>query len=218
MDIRIKTITCVAALGALALFCSGAAIAQVGAPPAQSPNAQPGQPYPHQMYPDNTNTAPDQAGTNAMADSDFAKDAAQGGMAEVKLGQLAQEKGSSDAVKDFGKRMVQDHTEANDKLKHVASDENMNLPTGLSKKDQRTYDRLSQLSGSAFDRAYARDMVRDHETDIAAFQREAQNGQNNAIKDFASQTLPTLQDHLKMAREMEKTVGATSKSSAGGSQ
>jgi putative membrane protein len=144
---------------------------------------------------------------SATADAHFAKEAAQGGMAEVKLGQLAQEKGSNDSVKSFGKRMVDDHSKAGDKLKEVASRESITLPTDLSVKDQATYDRLSKLNGAAFDRAYARDMVKDHETDVAAFQREANAGRNDSLKSFASETLPTLQDHLQQAKQMMKTVG-----------
>lgn len=142
-----------------------------------------------------------------MGDAHFAKGAAQGGIAEVRLGQLAQEKGSNDTVKSFGKRMVDHHSKAGDKLKEVASRESIALPTDISAKDQAIYDRLSKLNGAAFDRAYARDMVKDHETDVAAFQREANGGKTDSLKSFASQTLPTLQDHLKQAKEMMKTVG-----------
>jgi putative membrane protein len=145
----------------------------------------------------------------AMGDARFAKEAAQGGMAEVKLGQLAQEKGSSDSVKSFGKRMVDDHSKAGDKLKEVASRESITLPTDISAKDQAVYDRLSKLNGAAFDRAYARDMVKDHETDVAAFQKEANGGKDDSLKSFAAETLPTLQDHLKQAKEMMKTVGGS---------
>jgi putative membrane protein len=148
----------------------------------------------------------------AMGDSHFAKEAAQGGMAEVKLGQLAQEKGSNDSVKSFGQRMVDDHSKAGDKLKEAASKENITLPTDISPKDQATYNRLSKLSGAAFDRAYAKDMVKDHETDVAAFQKEANGGKSDSLKSFASETLPTLQDHLKEAKEMMKAVGGTSAS------
>jgi putative membrane protein len=144
---------------------------------------------------------------SATPDVHFAKEAARAGMAEVKLGQLAQEKGSSDMVKTFGKRMVDDHSKAGDKLKEVASHESITLPSDLSAKNQATYDRLSKLNGAAFDRAYARDMVKDHETDVAAFQKEANAGKNDSLKSFASETLPTLQDHLKQAKEMMKTVG-----------
>jgi putative membrane protein len=162
----------------------------------------------HQDSPSSaTKTTSTAKGRPAMGDAHFAKEAAQGGMAEVKLGQLAQEKGSNDSVKSFGKRMVDDHSKANDKLKEVASRESITLPSDLSAKHQATYDRLSKLNGAAFDRAYARDMVKDHETDIAAFQKEANGGKNDSLKSFASETLPTLQDHLKQAKEMNKTVG-----------
>jgi putative membrane protein len=143
----------------------------------------------------------------AIGDAHFAKEAARGGMAEVKLGQLAEEKGSNETVKSFGKRMVEDHSKAGDRLKEVASRESITLPTDISAKDQATYDRLAKLNGAAFDRAYARDMVKDHETDVAAFQKETNAGKDDSLKSFASETLPTLQDHLKQAKEMMKTVG-----------
>jgi putative membrane protein len=168
------------------------------------------------MKKDNGAMASSKMSGKSMADTHFAKEAAQGGMAEVKMGQLAQDKGSNDSVKVFGKRMVDDHSKAGDKLKDVASKESITLPTEISAKDQATYDRLSKLNGPAFDKAYARDMVKDHETDIAAFQKEANGGKDDSLKSFASETLPTLQDHLKEAKEMWKTVGgasATSKTS-----
>jgi putative membrane protein len=145
----------------------------------------------------------------AVSDTQFAKKAAQGGIAEVKLGQLAQEKGTSDSVKKFGQRMVEDHTKAGDELKRAASQESVTLPDDINAKDKATYDSLSRLSGAAFDRAYARDMVRDHEEDIADFNKEANGGKNGAIKDFATQTLATLQDHLKEAKEMRQNVSAS---------
>jgi putative membrane protein len=161
----------------------------------------------HQDSPSTANHTTAAKSRSAMGDAHFAKEAAQGGMAEVKLGQLAQEKGSSDTVKGFGKRMVDDHSKAGDKLKEVAARESITLPTDISAKDQAIYDRLSKLNGAAFDRAYARDMVKDHETDVAAFQREVNGGKDDSLKSFASETLPTLQDHLKQAKEMMKTVG-----------
>ena len=154
--------------------------------------------------------------TSAVSDTQFAKKAAQGGMAEVKLGQLAQEKGTSDSVKKFGQRMVEDHTKAGDELKRAAAQENITLPEDVSAKDKATYDALSKLSGAAFDRAYARDMVKDHEEDIADFNKEANGGKNAAIKDFATQTLPTLQDHLKEAKEMRQNVSASNPTSTKG--
>lgn len=134
-------------------------------------------------------------------DTTFANKAASGGMAEVKLGQLAADKGASDFVKQFGQRMVQDHSKANDDLKSVAAKDNITLPTDLDAKDQATYDRLSKLSGAAFDHAYLSDMMKDHKMDIALFQTEASSGKNSDLKDFATRTLPTLKQHLEMLQQ-----------------
>ncbi len=142
-------------------------------------------------------------------DRDFVADAASGGMAEVKLGQLAQKNGSSPAVKDFGKRMETDHSQANVQLQAAASRNKIPVPSSPNKTDEATYNRLAKLSASSFDREYAREMVKDHEKDFAAFNKEAASGQNQDIKQFASKTLPTLQDHLKMAQDMEKSVRGT---------
>jgi len=136
------------------------------------------------------------------------KKAASGGMAEVKLGKLAQEKGSSSAVKEFGKRMETDHSKAGEELREVASKNHIALPEDMDKTDQATYDHLSKLSGAEFDRVYAQHMVTDHEEDTEEFKNEASRGKNADIKGFASRTLPTLQDHLRQAREMEKSVSA----------
>ncbi len=138
------------------------------------------------------------AGKMSAHDAMFAKEAASGGMTEVQLGQLAQDKGSSQDVKDFGKKMVQDHTKANDDLKSVASKDSITLPTAIMPKDQALYDRLSKLSGAQFDHAYIAAMVKDHRKDVADFQKESSSGQNADVKDFATRTLPTLQEHLRM--------------------
>jgi putative membrane protein len=161
-----------------------------------------------------TATTPD-ATMGKTADSTFAKKAAAGGMAEVKFGELAQQKASSPAVKQFGQRMVNDHSKANSQLKGVASKDDITLPSGLDANDQATYDKLSKLSGTAFDRAYMKDMVSDHEKDVSDFKREANTGKNSDVKNFASQTLPTLEEHLTLARQTEQQVmaenGATNK-------
>src|SRR5262249_47750145 len=99
----------------------------------------------------------------SAADKKFVMEAAQGGMAEVELGNLAVKKTSSTAVKDFGQRMVDDHTKANDALKQVAASEGITLPTGIGKQNQQVYNRLSKLSGTAFDKAYMGVMVKGHE-------------------------------------------------------
>ena len=138
----------------------------------------------------------------APSDKRFVRDAAQGGMAEVELGKLATEKASSEDVKKFGQRMVDDHTKANDELKQVASEKGITLPQHLSAKDQMTKEHLSKLSGEQFDKAYMSDMVKDHTQDVADFQKEANSGTDSAVKDFASKTLPTLQDHLREAKQI----------------
>ncbi len=145
----------------------------------------------------------------AASDRKFVREAAQGGMAEVEFGKLATEKASSDEVKKFGQRMVDDHTKAGDELKQVASEKGIVLPQHLSAKDKLTKERLSKLSGAQFDRAYMSDMVKDHTQDVAEFQHEANSGTDSAVKDFAAKTLPTLQDHLREAKQIAPTVRAS---------
>ncbi len=150
------------------------------------------------------------AGKATASDKKFVTDAAQGGMAEVELGQLATEKASSPDVKKFGQRMVDDHTKAGDELKGIASSKGIQVPDKLSAKDEMTKQRLSKLSGEQFDKAYMSDMVKDHTKDVADFQRESKSGMDPQVKEFAAKTLPTLQDHLKQAKELapSKTASA----------
>jgi len=132
----------------------------------------------------------------------FIRKAAEGGKAEVELGKLAQEKAASPEVKQFGERMVNDHSKANDQLKEVAQKEGVTLPTKLDAKDAATKARLEKLSGEAFDRAYMKDMVADHAKDVREFKNEAKNGKDPDVKSFAAQTAPTLEDHLKEAKNI----------------
>jgi putative membrane protein len=150
-------------------------------------------------------------GTQAMSDQHFIKEAADGGMAEVELGQLAQDKASSPEVKQFAERMVKDHSQANDQLKQIAMKKNVTLPSSPSKKMEAKKDKLSKLNGEAFDRAYMADMVKDHKKDIADFQKESNGGQDQDVKQFASQTLPTLQDHLKQAQSISPKMTSANK-------
>jgi len=144
---------------------------------------------------------PDKEGISKV-DRDFMTEAAQGGMAEVKLGQLAADKGNSADVKRFGQQMVDDHGKANQELMSLAQTKNVTLPTDLGK-HQKTYDKLQKLSGDDFDKAYIKDMVEDHKDDVKAFQKQAERGQDRDVKEWAAKTLPTLQDHLKMAQDMQ---------------
>ena len=167
-------------------------------------------------------SASSSAGSSQLsaADQNFVKKAAQGGMAEVELGKLATQKASSDDVKKFGQRMVDDHSKANDQLKQIAGNKGVSLPTDLDAKDQALKDRLSKLDGEQFDRAYMKNMVHDHTKDVSEFRKESTSAKDSDLKSFASQTLPTLEDHLKQAKSIapkenkqamtEKPAGQTS--------
>jgi putative membrane protein len=148
------------------------------------------------------------------ADHEFVMEAARGGLAEVELGKLASDKASSDQVKQFGQRMVTDHGKANDELKEIAEKKNITLPTDLSAKDKSTHDRLSKLSGAAFDRAYMQEMVSDHRKDVNEFRRESQSGKDPDVKAWAAKTLPTLEEHLKLAQTTSGAVGTSGKASS----
>src|SRR5947208_3119702 len=150
-----------------------------------------------------------------VSDQTFVTKAAKGGMAEVELGKLAQEKAASDQVKTFGKRMVDDHGKANDELQTLARNKNITLPTDLDPKDKALKDRLSKLSGPAFDRAYMNAMLQDHRKDVSEFRMESTKGHDNDVKAFASKTLPTLEDHLKLAQQTEKAVGTSGTAKSG---
>ena len=147
--------------------------------------------------------------TAVRSDNHFLANAAQGGYAEVEFGKLAKDKASSSDVKTFADRMVTDHGKANDELKDIASKKNVTWPTALDAKHKMIYDRLSKLSGAAFDRAYMQAMLKDHREDVAAFRTESKMGKDEDVKSFASKTLPTLEDHLKMA---QTTTGAVATS------
>jgi putative membrane protein len=141
-----------------------------------------------------------------MSDDTFLIETARGNMAEVELGQLAEQKSNNPEVKKFAERMVADHTKAGEELKQVASNKGVKLPQALNKKEEATKEKLAGLSGAQFDRAYMKDMVKDHADDVDEFQRESQNGQDPAVKNFAAQTLPTVESHLREAKTIEPQV------------
>jgi putative membrane protein len=149
------------------------------------------------------------------ADEAFLKNAAEGGMAEVKFGELAQKDGMSSTVKQFGQRMVLDHSKLNDQVKDLAATKNISLPTSVSIKDEASYKLLQAKSGSSFDKSYIEDMLKDHRADIAAFQKEADSGLDPDIKALASKALPTLQQHLRLAEKAAKELGLSMSTSGG---
>ena len=149
----------------------------------------------------------------SSADRKFITSAAQGGMLEVELGKIAAQKASNAYVKTFGQRMVDDHSKANDQLKQLASQKGVTLSDKLSPAKQKDVDKYNKLSGAAFDRSYISHMVADHKQDVAEFQKESKNGKDADVKSWASTTLPTLQDHLKMAQETSSKLHGSPKKS-----
>jgi putative membrane protein len=148
------------------------------------------------------------AAAQAMSDREFLMEAASGGRLEVELGNLATQRAASDAVRQFGQRMAVDHGKANTELAALAARKGVQLPQSLMAKHAAVRDRLASLSGPEFDRAYMQEMVRDHNEDVAAFQREAQSGTDPDVKAWAARTLPTLQQHLAMAQSVNTQVAA----------
>ena len=130
-------------------------------------------------------------------DASFYKKATEGGIAEVELGKLAQDKSSTQTVKEFGAMMIKDHSAANEKLKAIAGAKNIKLPTSLSVGQMATKTKLEVLSGKTFDKSYIKGMIADHKEDIEEFQKEASTGQDADAKAYAAATLPTLKAHLQ---------------------
>ena len=139
----------------------------------------------------------------ARSDRKFMEKAAQGGMAEVELGKLAAQKAQSPQVKQFGQRMVDDHSKANDQLKKLASNKGVTLPTEMDRSSKREMDKLSKLSGAEFDAEYMKHMVSDHKKDVSEFKSEASKAKDADLKQWAQTTLPVLEEHLKLAQTDE---------------
>jgi putative membrane protein len=140
----------------------------------------------------------------AEEDSKFAVDAANGGMAEVALGEAAQNKGSDPKVKEFGKMMVTDHTKANDELKALATSKNITLPDAPSEEMQKTATEITAKSGAAFDKAYLAQMVKDHQKTVKLFEDGQKNVKDAEIKAFIDKTLPVLKTHLEHVKSLDK--------------
>jgi putative membrane protein len=156
-------------------------------------------------------TADRSAGTNnvgklAHGDRKFIEKAAKDGMAEVELAKLAQEKAASDQVKHFAKRMADDHSKANEELKKLAASKGVTLPTEMDRSERREMDKLAKRSGADFDREYMKHMVSDHKSDVKAFKSQAKSAKDADLKNFATSTVPTLEQHLDLAKATEAAV------------
>lgn len=140
------------------------------------------------------------------ADRSFVEKAAVGGMAEVELGKMAQQKAADPQVKAFGERMVQDHAKANEELTRIGTSKGVTLPATMDRSHRRDAERLAKLSGAEFDREYMKHMVDDHRKDVKEFEKASRSAKDTEVKDFAARTLPTLQTHLQMAENAYNSV------------
>lgn len=152
----------------------------------------------------NTTSSLPANGNTASVQDNFWTKAAQGGMAEVELAKLALQKSTNADVKKFAQMMVTDHTKANDELKALATKKNVTLPTDIGSHKTTLAD-LNGKTGAEFDKAYVEAMVDDHETDVDLFSDNTDNSDAD-IKAFTTKTLPTLQSHLKMIKDIQTKV------------
>ena len=167
----------------------------------------------------NTSATGGQAGMSSR-DRDFLMDAAMSGMVEVELGRIAAQQGTSDAVKQFGQMMVDHHTKANAELMSLASSKGITLPTSIDEKHRNDVTKLSAMSGAEFDRAFAKRMLKDHEKAVSEFEKQSTRGTDPDVKALAGKALPTLQEHLTMARALpgnERSGGSGNRNSNGNS-
>ena len=142
-----------------------------------------------------------------------------GGLMEVELGRVAAQKGTSDAVKQFGQRMVDDHSKANTELMTLAQSKGITLPTTLDDKHRSELTKISAMTGAEFDRAYSKMMLSDHKKDVSEFEKQSTRGTDPDLKAFATQTLPTLQEHLQLAKALPGNEGsAGGNSNSGGNR
>jgi len=193
---------------ALAFGFSAALTAQQ--PPSQQPPPQaPRPPTQHQA------PATHEAAESASGDRAFVMNMANAGMGEVELGKLAVKNGASQDVKSFGQRMIDDHTKAGDELKAIADRKNIQWPTMLDAKHKALHDKLAAQTGQAFDRAYIDAMISGHKKVASELRTESKSGKDPDVKQWAEKTLPTVEEHLKLAQDASR-MKSTAESSAKG--
>jgi len=164
------------------------------------PSQQPNQTTPTASMPDSSGNTPS---AQNYSDQAFVSKAMQGGQAEVQLGQLAQEKSQSPDVKQFGQKMVSEHSQMGEKwFKPVAKQMGVSEPKGTSKKDQKLIAKLQALNGAEFDNEYIRCMVKDHKQDLKEFKSEADAAQNPNVKQIAQQGTEIIDKHLQLIEQI----------------
>jgi putative membrane protein len=148
-----------------------------------------------------TNLSKDTSSLSA-ADRSFISQAAYSSLAEVDLGKLAQAQASSQQVRDFGGRMVTEHTQMNNDLIALASNKGITPPSSTDDGREAIADMLEQLSGSDFDRQYIPQQLADHETTLSLFQVQSNRGQDVELRQFAQRYTPVIQRHVEVLRRM----------------
>jgi putative membrane protein len=149
-----------------------------------------------------------QLAPNYLSGSDklFIRQAAIGGRAEVELGKLAQQKGNSEAVRNFGERMVNDHSKANDQLMPLAKDADASIPKAPDPEHKRIRDELNQALGKDFDVAYLASQIQDHQKTVNLLLWEISFGQSAALTKYAADTLLTVMAHLEIAKQQHAAL------------
>jgi putative membrane protein len=159
------------------------------------------------LYGTSTAFAADTSTQLDRKDAEFIKEAAQGGQSEVELGKLALEKSQNQQVKMLGEHLQQDHSKANQELMQIAQQEGANLPSQPTRKENREVDRFQNMSGAAFDKAFAEHAIKDHEKDIDKYEKALQSCKDPSLKAWIEKNLPVLRQHLQMAVTAGSAVG-----------
>jgi putative membrane protein len=155
----------------------------------------------------------------SQQDKTFIQEAGAGNLAEAELGQLAEQKGATPAVKEFGRWMYTDHgLTANKWLAAILREEHENFQPTLTAEQKQLKQKLEGLSGTQFDRQYVEHMVQDHEKTIPAFEKEAKEGHNPMIKAYAEDVTPVLQQHLAEVKELAGAGGVAANEGATGAE
>src|SRR5262245_26415784 len=149
--------------------------------------------------------ARDDKGT--LTDEEFVMKASAAGLAEVNAGRVAAKRASSAQAKEFAERVVKDHAKANKELLALADKKRYKVARTMDAKHRETFDKLIRLSGADFDREYVEGQVKEHEKAVALFEKQSTSGKDEKLKEWATKTLPTLKEHLRMAKDVKEKVG-----------
>jgi putative membrane protein len=186
--------SCVTLMSTAAVMCGALAVAEAQSRPPATPKA---------AEPKTTAQAP---APSSNPDHVFLQQMAMGNLAEVQLGEIATKKTGNAAVKTFAQRMVADHGKASAEVKSLAASKQVAIPSNVGSEHKATIDRLSKLSGAEFDRAYASNMVEKHQKTLDTLKHQSMSGKDEQVKAWAAKTAPTVEQHLKMARDLEREV------------